>query len=548
MVEQGKWYRRRWIALGFLCFSLLVISLDTTIVNLALPSMSRDLHSSASGLQWIVDSYILVFAALLLTMGAIGDRFSRKRVLQLGLLGFGLFSLGGALSNSTGMLIGMRAAMGLAGAAMMPSTLSILTATFTNPKERPQAIALWAATFALGLGIGPLVGGWLIEHYDWSAVFYVNLPIVAIGLIGGYFFVQDSRDQRVRKIDIPGSVLSITGLFALVYGIIQGGANGWTAGDVLIAFGAAVVLLGAFGIWEWRSPHPMLPLSFFRNMSFTGANMALALVSFALMGSNFFISQYFQSVHGYSPFAAGIRLLPMAAVSFMASAVSAKLAQWIGTKIAIGTGILLAAGGLLYLSLTLQVDTSYPMVVLGMSIMSLGMGLTMSPATNSIMGSTPVDRAGVGSAMNDTTRLVGGALGVAILGSLMNSIYIARIDALSATLPLDLFAMVRSSIQGAHIAAGQAAAMGQTALADSIVQSANQAFVSGMVRAMLVSAIIMAAASVVTFIILPTRVRPAESESATSGISPPREVLSTTRLASSQAAQTMGYCEGPAPH
>ncbi len=204
MVEQEKWYRQRWIALGFLCFSLLVISLDTTAMNLALPSISRDLNSSASGLQWIVDAYILVFASLLLTMGSIGDRFGRKRILQVGLLGFGLFSLGGALSTSTGMLIGMRAAMGLAGAAMMPSTLSILTATFRNPKERPQAIALWAATFALGLGIGPLVGGWLIEHFDWSSVFYINIPIVAIGLIGGYFFVHDSRDEHAAEDRHPG--------------------------------------------------------------------------------------------------------------------------------------------------------------------------------------------------------------------------------------------------------------------------------------------------------------------------------------------------------
>jgi EmrB/QacA subfamily drug resistance transporter len=498
--------------MGFLCFSLLVISLDTTAMNMALPSISRDLGSSASGLQWIVDAYILVFASLLLTMGSIGDRVGRKKIMQLGLLGFGLFSLGGALSSSTGMLIGMRAAMGLAGAAMMPSTLSILTATFRNPKERAQAIALWAATFGLGLGIGPLVGGWLIEKFDWSWVFYINIPIVAIGLIGGYFFVHDSRDEHPQKIDIPGSVLSIAGLFALVYGIIEGGADGWTAPNVLFAFGAAVVLLAAFGIWEWRSPHPMLPLGFFRNMSFTGANMALTLVSFALMGANFFVSQYFQSVHGYSPFAAGVRLLPMALVSFVASALSAKLAQRIGTKIAVGLGILTASAGLFYLSQVVEVDTSYPMIVIGMCIMSLGMGMAMSPATNSIMGSLPVNRAGVGSAMNDTTRLLGGALGVAILGSVMNSIYISKIDVLNGTLSPDVFAMVRSSIQGAHVAAGRAAAAGQPGLANTIVANANEAFVSGMVRATLIAGIVMAAAAVVTFIILPMRVRHAEEE------------------------------------
>jgi MFS family permease len=220
-IEQAKWHKRRWIALVFLGFSLLVISLDTTVVNLALPSISKELGSSSSGLQWIVDAYILVFASSLLTLGSIGDRIGRKRTLQIGLIAFGLFSLGGALSTSTGMLIGMRALMGLAGAAMMPSTLSILTATFREPKERAQAIAMWAAVFALGSGLGPLVGGYLLEHFQWEAVFLINLPIVAIALMGGYFFVQDSRDEHPRKVDVRGSLLSIAGLFALVYGIIE---------------------------------------------------------------------------------------------------------------------------------------------------------------------------------------------------------------------------------------------------------------------------------------------------------------------------------------
>ena len=234
--EQAKWHKRRWVALAFLGFSLLVISLDTTVVNLALPSISKELGSSSSGLQWIVDAYILVFASSLLTLGSIGDRIGRKKTLQIGLIAFGLFSLVGALSTSTGMLIGMRAMMGLAGAAMMPSTLSILTATFRNPKERAQAIAMWAAVFALGSGIGPLVGGYLLEHFQWEAVFYINIPIVAIGLIGGYFFIQDSRDEHPRKVDIVGSLLSIAGLFALVYGIIEAGQTSWTDPVVLYCF------------------------------------------------------------------------------------------------------------------------------------------------------------------------------------------------------------------------------------------------------------------------------------------------------------------------
>jgi EmrB/QacA subfamily drug resistance transporter len=518
--EQAKWHKRRWIALAFLGFSLLVISLDTTVVNLALPSISNELGSSASGLQWIVDAYILIFASSLLTLGSIGDRIGRKRTLQVGLIAFGLFSLGGALSTSTGMLIGMRAMMGLAGAAMMPSTLSILTATFRDPRERAQAIAMWAAVFALGSGIGPLVGGYLLEHFQWEAVFYINLPIVAIGLIGGYYFIQDSRDDHPRKVDLVGSVLSIAGLFALVYGIIEAGQTSWTEHRVLYAFGAGAVLLGFFALSEWRSPEPMLPLRFFKNMSFTGANMALTLISFAMFGIMFFMSQFFQTVQGYSALQAGVRLLPMAGMSFVAAVMSARVAQRVGTKVAVGTGILTSATGLFYLSQIAEVDTSYSTIVLVMCIISTGMGLTMSPATNSIMGSLPVNKAGVGSAMNDTTRMLGGALGVAVLGTIMNNLYITKIDAtLGATLSSSpqLLDAARSSIQGAHIAAQQIQSINPT-LAGMIVQSANQAFMDGMVRAVMIAGIIMVVASVVTFVILPMRVRPAKEDPQTTSI------------------------------
>jgi len=518
-IEQAKWHNRRWIALAFLAFSLLIISLDTTVVNLALPSISKNLGSSASGLQWIVDAYTLVFASSLLTLGSIGDRIGRKITLQIGLIAFALFSLGGALSNSTGMLIAMRGAMGLAGAALMPSTLSILTATFRDPKERAQAIAMWAAVFALGAGIGPLVGGWLLQRFQWQAVFYINLPVVAIALIGGYFFIHNSKDEHPRKVDLVGSLLSIAGLFALVYGIIEAGQSGWTAHKVLYSFGAAVVLLAAFAVSEWRSSEPMLPLRFFKNMSFTGANLALALISFAMFGIMFFMSQFLQTVQGYSALQAGVRLLPMAGMSFVAAIVSAKVAQRVGTKVAVGTGILIAAAGLFYLSQIAKVDTSYGMLVTVMCIISMGMGLTMSPATNSIMGSLPVNKAGVGSAMNDTTRLLGGALGVAVLGTIMNNIYIAKINDALAGAPQPILEAARSSIQGAHFIANQIAT-GQIpgvdpALANSIRDSANQAFMSGMVRAVMIAGIIMVVASLVTFIILPMRVRPAKEEDQT---------------------------------
>ncbi|MBZ0288409.1 MAG: MFS transporter, partial [Anaerolineae bacterium] len=304
-------YERRWLGLVFIGISLIVISLDNTILNVAIPSISRTLGATASELQWIIDAYVLVFAALLLTMGGLGDRFGRKKALQIGLVLFGIGSLAAALSPNTGVLIASRAFLGIGGATIMPATLSIISATFPA-NERPRAIASWAAVFALGVGIGPLVGGWLLEHFEWNSVFLVNLPVIAVALIGGAYTLGESRDEYAPKADIPGVILSITGLFALLYGIIEAGLKGWTDGIVLISFGFAIVLLGAFAWWENRYPDAMLPLRFFRNMSFTGANTALAFVTFSLFGATFFMSQFLQTIQGYTTFQAGLLGLPLA--------------------------------------------------------------------------------------------------------------------------------------------------------------------------------------------------------------------------------------------
>ena len=515
-MEQSDWYKKRWIALIFLNISLLVIALDNTVLNLALPSIAKDLGAYASDLQWIVDVYILVFAGLLLTSGSVGDHIGRKRTLQLGLVIFALFSLGAALSTSTGMLMIMRACMGIGGALIMPSTLSTLTATFRDNKERAQAIAIWAATFGLGVGIGPLIGGWLLSNFGWSSVFYINLPVVAIGLIGGYFFIQDSKAEHARKLDVPGALLSIAGLFALVYGIIQAGIDGWTAPRVLWAFGGAAVLLTAFAVVENKSKHPMLRMVFFKNPSFTGANVALTLVFFGMMGSFFFLGQYLQSVLGYSPLESGVRLLPNAVVMSVTAANSSRVARVLGTKFTVALGIMLTGSGFLYFALIADVDTSYLAVLIGMCITGLGTGLTMSPATNSIMGSVPVEEAGVGSAMNDTTRQIGGALGVAVLGTLLNSGYVQQINAVEwpGLMPPPLLDAVRSGIQGAHIAALTTA---NQPLSQLIIDKADHAFVYGMRHGLTVAAIIMATASIVTLIILPQKVRHFERKVAGKG-------------------------------
>jgi EmrB/QacA subfamily drug resistance transporter len=513
MLEQTTAYRRRWIAFIFMGISMLIISLDNTVLNLALPSIAKDLGSTSAQLQWIVDAYVLAIAGCLLTIGYLGDRLGRKPALIAGLLIFGLFSLGAALSTSNGMLIAMRAIMGIGSATIMPATLSILTATFRQPKERAQAIALWAAVFSLGMGIGPVVGGYLLEHFHWSSVFYINIPVIIIGLIGSSLFIQNSKSETPRKIDILGAVLSAGGVFALVFAIIQAGQDGWTAPHVLWAFAATVVLLTVFIIWELKYKDAMLPLNFFKNMSFTGANVALVLVHFGMVGSFFFLGQFLQSVQGYSPLQAGIRLLPMAAVSFVAAAVSAIIARLIGTKYTIAIGIAISAAGFYYFSTVAAVDMPYSSFVFALCIVSLGIGFTMSPSTNSIMASVPVNQSGIASAMNSTTRQIGSALGVAVLGTILNSTYIADINAVAwpPSLPANALAAIQNSVQGANIVA-QTAQQQSPQLAQLITNSAHQAFTAGAERALVIGAVIMAVSAILTLFIVPNKVKLAEPE------------------------------------
>jgi EmrB/QacA subfamily drug resistance transporter len=516
-------YATRWRGLVFIGISLLVISLDNTILNVAIPSISRSLEASASELQWIIDAYVLVFAALLLTMGAVSDRFGRKKLLQFGLVMFGIGSLAAALAPSTEALIAARAFLGIGGAVIMPATLSIISASFP-PHERPQAFAIWAAVFGMGVGIGPVVGGLLLEQFEWNAVFFVNLPVVAIALAGGAFTIADSKDENAPKLDIPGVVLSITGLFALVYGIIEAGETSWVDEHVLVAFGLSGVLLGAFAVWESLNPEPMLPLHFFKNMSFTGANTALALVMFSLFGSIFFLSQYFQSVLGFTALESGIRLLPLAFTLMVVSALSARITEYLGTKLTVAIGIAIAGTGLLLMSQLYEPDTTYTTIVGVIVLFAVGMGLTFSPATNSIMQAVPVSKAGIGSAMNDTTRQLGGAFGVAVLGTIMNSVYLDGVEPLKALIPpqapANAYDIISSSIQGAHGFAANAPL--PSATAEQILSVANSSFVDGMTEAMLIGAIIMYAASLLTLLILPSKVQHSEEN-----VHPSREVLGT---------------------
>ncbi|MEO8608576.1 MAG: MFS transporter [Chloroflexota bacterium] len=499
----SKAFERRWLGLVFIGVSLIVISLDNTILNVAIPSISRTLGATASELQWIIDAYVLVFAALLLTMGGLGDRFGRKKALQIGLVLFGIGSLAAALAPNTGLLIITRAFLGIGGATIMPATLSIISATFPA-NERPRAIAIWAAVFALGVGIGPVIGGWLLEHFEWNSVFLVNLPVITIALIGGAYALGESRDEYAPKADIPGVILSITGLFSLLFGIIEAGQKGWTDSTVVISFGVAIVLLGIFAWWENRNPDAMLPMRFFTNMSFTGANLALAFVTFSLFGATFFLSQYLQTIQGYTTLEAGIGGLPLAITLTIVASRSSFIAARLGNKYTVALGITVAGLGLLVMSQTYHIGTPFIVIAIGQIILATGMGTAFSPATNSIMASVPISKAGIGSAMNDTTRQLGGALGVAVLGTVLNNLYVQGVSTLHTDLPqlpAAAFDAISNSIQAAHIVANNPQM--PTAARDVIINTSNQAFVTGMDNAMFIGAMVMFAAALLALALLP---------------------------------------------
>jgi EmrB/QacA subfamily drug resistance transporter len=490
-------YQRRWWALAVLCLSLVVLAMDNTILNVTLPTLARDLEATGSQLQWMVDAYLLVFAGLLLTMGAVGDRFGRKLALDAGLLVFVAASAASAFTGSAEVLIGSRAAMGIGAALIMPATLSIITNTFPAT-ERGRAIGVWAGMAALGVVLGPVVGGWLLEHFWWGSVFLINLPVVAVAVLAGWPLVPESRDPAATPLDPIGAALSVGGLVALVYGIIQAPADGWTNPVILAAFGVAAVLAVAFGWWERRSRHPMLPLELFRDPRFSAASGAIAMAFFALFGSVFLLTQHLQSVLGYTPLQTGVRVLPVA-VLVVAAPLAAWLTERVGTKLVVAAGLLVVAGALWLLS-TVQLVDGYGLVAATLALLGIGMGFTVAPATESIMGSLPLAKAGVGSAMNDTTRQVGGALGVAVLGSVLASGYGAAIRPAVRGAPPPLAQGAGDSIGAAATIATQLGPAGQ-----GLLEAARSAFLQGMGDAVQVGAGVAAVAALLVLLFLPAR-------------------------------------------
>ena len=477
---------RRWWTLAVLCLSLLVIGLDNTILNVALPTLQRDLDASASQLQWIVDVYMLLFAGVLLTAGSLGDRFGRKRALTFGLLVFGVGSLGAALATSPALLITMRGLMGVGGAFIMPSTLSILTATFPA-HERGKAIGIWAGVSGIGIAIGPVAGGWLIEHADWSWIFLVNLPVVIVALIAGRFLVPESLDESAPRLDLGGFVFSFVALSALIWGLIEAPARGWTDAVTLAAFAFSAVMLVVFVSWERRAPAPMLDLALFRNPRFSASSAAISLAFFALFGTIFFLTQYLQEVRGYSALEAGLRTLPVAVGLVVGGPLSAKLTERLGIRVVVPAGLTLVAVALWLFTLA-DTTSGYGLIAGALVMLGLGMASAMAPATDAIMGSLPAAKMSVGSAINDTTRVAGGALGVAVLGSLLASGYRGEMDSAPA--------VAQDSLAGA------------LALGDPrLVAAAQDAFVTGMHTAALVAAAVALAGALVAAVFLPSEER-----------------------------------------
>jgi EmrB/QacA subfamily drug resistance transporter len=505
-MDPQRIYARRWWTLGVLCLSLLIIGLDNTILNVALPTLVRDLHASGSQLQWIVDAYTILYASMLLTTGSLGDRFGRKGALSAGLVVFGAGSIAAAFSGSAGLLIAARAVMGLGGCLIMPATLSILTDVFPA-KERGKAIGIWAGVSGLGVAVGPALGGWLLQHFWWGSVFLVNVPVVMAALIGGYLLVPTSKDPSAPRLDPGGTVLSAAGLVALLYGIIEAPVKGWANNGVVASFVLGAVLLIAFIVLELRSDHPMLDVRFFKNPRFSGATVAVTLVFFAMFGVSFLLTQYLQFVLHYSALKAGLGFIPLAAALMVAAPFSAPLTERVGSKATVAGGLAGVAVALFLLSQA-TTGTGYIFVAVILTILGASMGTAMAPATDSIMGALPRAKAGVGSAVNDTTRQVGGALGVAILGSLTSTIYrsgIAGSRAVTA-LPAAARSGVHDSLGGAVAVAGRLGASGQ-----QVILAANHAFVHAMSITAVVAAVVALGGALVALLFLPSRASDEES-------------------------------------
>jgi EmrB/QacA subfamily drug resistance transporter len=503
---KGENAREKVIVLLTMCFALAMAMLDNTVVNIALPTITSKLNATVSDLQWIIDGYVLAFASLLLTGGILGDRYGRKKMFLTGLAIFTLASLGCGLSGSGSQLIMFRALQGVGAALLMPGTLSILTVTFP-PEERARAIGLWAGVSGLALALGPTLGGYIVEHGGWETVFFINVPIGVIAFAIAWRTVRESVSEETRHLDLPGLALGTSGLFSLTYGLIEANQRGWGDGLIVASLVAAAVLLTAFLVWEHRSPKAMMPLSFFRIPAFSAGNAVAFSVSLGLFSIFLFVTLYMQAIRGYTPFQAGLRFLPMTGMIIVTAPVAGQVAQRLGARIPMTYGLTVASAGLLGLTF-IQPDTPFWIIGILFVLMGHGLGATMAPMTAAVMGAVGPQRAGLGSAMTNTSREVGGVLGIALLGTVL-------FDRLGSVLVPKLAGLGLERAQASAIA--QAASHGfvspreLAALGLSAEQTRGfgvafrEAYMSGFHLALLIAGLILLTAAVVANRFIPGR-------------------------------------------
>jgi len=504
-------YARRWWVLAVLAISVFLVVVDNLIVNVALPTLQRELNASTTSLQWIVDSYALVFAGLLLAGGGIGDRYGRKRSLQVGLVIFAACSGMAAFANSTNSLIFWRGAMGIGAALVFPATLAIITNLFVDPIERAKAIGLWSAVSGMAVAFGPVVGGFMLQHFWWGSVFLVNLPIVAISLIAGSRLIPDSRNPDAHKLDKVGFLLSVIAVSALVYTVIESPHWGWGSAKSNLGFGIAVFTLIGFVLFESKKDEPLLEVTFFKNARFSAATGSIGIAFFCLFGFTFLVTQYFQFVRGYDTLSAGVHTIPFAVGAGVTAPLAARAALKFGTKRVVALGLFNMSLGLLVAS-RMDANSSYwGHVIIGMVLMANGLSFVTSPSTDAVMGSLPKEKAGVGSAVNDISREVGGTLGVAVVGSVFVSLYTPRLVSNFAKIPgfVDALNKINPSLYPtAQESVGAAFGIAQKSpdqVKAQVLNAVSDSFVHGFQTACLVGVVMALVGSLFALKFLPAR-------------------------------------------
>ena len=523
-------YNRRNWTLGVLSIALIIIGLDITVLNVAIPTLQKELNASASGLQWIINSYILVFAGVLLTMGTLGDRFGRRLAFQAGLVIFGLASVGAAFADSTSQLIIARAAQGIGGALIMPSTLSVIVDVFPR-EERAKAIGIWAGVAAIGIPGGMIAGGYLLENFFWGSVFLLNVPVVIVALLGSFVLIPESRDPNAKSIDWVGASISMVSLSALIYAIIEAPEKGWLSGVTLAGFAIFAVFAALFVWYEQRQEHPMVDLKLFKNARLSAAVGSIGIAFMAMLGMMFMLSQYLQFVQGYSPLDTGYRLVPMAMGFMVGAPTSALLVGRLNSRTVMTGGMFLVAASVGSMAL-LDVETTFWITGSLIFVMGLGMANVMAPATDAVMAAVPESHAGVGSALNDTVRQIGGALGVGIFGSILSSIYASSMSDAVSGLPQGLADAASNQIG----AALQIADSLEGSAGGELVVAAKNAFIDGTSIVYVISGVVALIGTVLVWRFMPKHDLVAGSAEAEREIAESTGVTGTAELATATVA------------